>query len=118
MGTRIQVLLCLKTIKHNLNWKVIFFKQTNAIGYVTAKLTKYFQISLKTSSDLFYSGLFKDKKAPETSFLTFLTIFVVELYAKTSLSKYYINKLTFIAGLCLLPKLFCKTCLFRYLMMP
>ena len=48
-----QVLLCLQRIKHNFYWKMKFLKEATYIRYVIAKLSKYVQINMLTSSDFF-----------------------------------------------------------------
>ena len=43
----------MQRIKGNLYWKMKFFKQATYIRYVIAKLLKYVQISMQTTSDSF-----------------------------------------------------------------
>ena len=43
-------LLCLQRIKHNYYWKMKFLKQAIYIRYVIAKLSKFVQISMLTST--------------------------------------------------------------------
>ena len=44
-------LLCLQGIKHNLYWKMNFFKWGTYIRYVITKLSKFIQISMQASWD-------------------------------------------------------------------
>ena len=46
-----KTLLCLQRIKHNHYWKMKFLKQATYIRYVIAKLPKFAQSSIQTSSD-------------------------------------------------------------------
>ena len=46
-----QALLCLQRIKHKFYWKMKFLKQATYIRYVIAKLSKFVQISMLTSTE-------------------------------------------------------------------
>ena len=86
---------------------MIFLKLATYIRYVIAKLSKFIQIDIQTSSDSFYRGFFENKREPGTSFQV---SFFVEFFDKNLLLQYYINWPNFITRLCLLPKLFSEIC--------
>ena len=60
----LQALLCFQRIKYNSYWKMIFLKQATYIRYVIAKLSKFVQISMLTSTESFLQrNLWKSKRA-------------------------------------------------------
>ena len=100
--------MCWWRIKQNL-YRKIFLKQTDYIGYIITKLSKYVQICMSASWYSFYKGFLKNIIGPANSFQ--VTLFVIFL-------SFYINWPNFTTTLCLHLKLFskCISCLmFRHL---
>ena len=63
-----QALLCLQRIKYNFYWKKKLLKEATYIRYASAKLTKFVQTSIQTSSDFSYRRFFENQKVPGTSY--------------------------------------------------
>ena len=99
--------LCLQRIKHNLYWKKKFSKQALNIRSVIAKLLKFVQIIMQTSSGSFSQRILWKLKGPGTSSkVTFFIDFFDNFFSFVLFHDWP----NFITKLCLFPKLFNKTC--------
>ena len=60
--SKFQALLCLQRIKRNFYWKMKFLKQATCIRYAIAKLSKFVQISMLTSTESFLKMILRKLK--------------------------------------------------------